>query len=673
MEAMKESHPSLESRFIFLSNVERGDKKVCGRYISHGIGENGFFSVIPSTDQIVLIWDRGDVSLFEREEIVDRVESMIPLNVLHPMPSFSIPQSETNSKTAQVEGNNGDGVVGASVKDDAQSKVTDGIDQKVDLEELIKSTTETILRDVMRRYQTISFCRLDELVLSRQLMQLMGYMIDAEHTRCLVTSHKGWFRDQEPQQQTELEEGEEVEEEERGDVLAAIHAKLHEQAFVHFFSRLYDLSLPLDLAALDCEMCSTKNGLELTRITVVHPAYGVLLDTLVKPDREIINYHTEFSGVTEEALGKISVTLHDVQEMLRLIISKDTILVGHSLDTDLKVLQIVHDRIIDVAALYPHHNGLPYKYALKKLSKDILGREIQDSENGHDSAQDALAALELALVKANEFMATSSSKGAVSSSARGCQQLSWRWEERYYQQPRYPLPEHCWQSCKERSSRLQFEAHSCSLPAALPLWEADGFGYRADSHAKFVLENPSVDHESRSASLSRSSHSYHSWEDMMKAIKLKNEEVNNSESGLEQSQRVIWCDLQLHNRAPSYILESGVDEPDMKRRKLTAEGGSLSVSELDRSLDELHASLPPDSAMVVFTQDTLMPIRHLAAKKIRNKWAMAKREQRISLPMMKGQEQVKLSKRLPLNLFLYCHLTLIPLDRFRMECYGRRG
>eukprot|EP01039_Chlorochromonas_danica_P002989 gene2989-3259_t len=654
MEALKESHTSMEPRFSSLSNVEKGDKKVCGWYISHDIAENGFFSVIPSTDQVVLIWDRGDVSLFEREEIVDRVENMIPLNMLHPVPSLSIAKSETNGKSVRVVGNNGNGVVGASVKDDtSQSKLIDGVDQKVDLEELIKSTTETILHDVMQRYQTIPFYRLEELVLSRQLMQLMGYMIDGEHTRCWVTSRKGWFHDQQTQQHSaankiELEDGEELDEEDNGDILAAIHTKLCQQAFVHFFSRLSELSLPLKIAALDCEMCSTKNGLELTRITVVHPVYGVLLDTLVKPDREIIDYHTEFSGVTEEALDKISTTLRDVQEMLRLIISKETILVGHSLDADLKILQIVHDHVIDVAALYPHHNGLPYKYALKKLSKDILGREIQDSENGHDSAQDALAALELALVKANELMVISSSNGDVSGSnnhdnAKEHQQLSWQLGERDYQQPRYPLHEHCWQSCKEHSSCLQFEVHSCCLPAPLPLWEADGFGYRADSQAKFALENPSMDHKSRSSSLSCSNCSYHSWEEMMKTVKLKNEEVKNSEPGLEQLQRVVWCDLQLYNRTPSSLLESGVDEPYVKRRKLAADGGSLSILELDRSLDELYASLPPDSAMVVLTQDSLIPLRHLVAKKIRNKWAMAKRDQKISLPMMKGQEQVKLS------------------------------
>ena len=48
-----------------------------------------------------------------------------------------------------------------------------------------------------------------------------------------------------------------------------------------------------------------------------------------------------FSGVTEESLLGVSTTIREVQAVLLSMIHKDTILVGHSLESDLKATKVI--------------------------------------------------------------------------------------------------------------------------------------------------------------------------------------------------------------------------------------------------------------------------------------------------------------------------------------------
>jgi RNA exonuclease 1 len=172
--------------------------------------------------------------------------------------------------------------------------------------------------------------------------------------------------------------------------------------FVNTKNSLLNLTQTTNIYALDCEMCYTTKGLELTRVSVIDINLKPIYESLVKPDYEIIDYNTRWSGITLDDLKNCKIKLANVQEHLLKIFNKDTILIGHSLDSDFKALKLIHKTVVDTSVVFPHRLGPPMKRALKNLTSEFLQKIIQDDTDGHDSKEDACACMELMLWKVQQ-------------------------------------------------------------------------------------------------------------------------------------------------------------------------------------------------------------------------------------------------------------------------------
>lgn len=172
---------------------------------------------------------------------------------------------------------------------------------------------------------------------------------------------------------------------------------------------------------MDCEMCITSPAgvtpqvFSLTRISILDWDGNMILDEFVKPPEPITDYLTPYSGITAEKLAGVTTSLKDIQQkLLKELLTPNTILIGHSLSSDLNALKLTHPYIVDTALLFPHPRGPPLKSSLKWLAQKYLSREIQKGhgQTGHDSVEDARACLDLVKQKCEKGKAWGTSEAS---------------------------------------------------------------------------------------------------------------------------------------------------------------------------------------------------------------------------------------------------------------------
>lgn len=63
-------------------------------------------------------------------------------------------------------------------------------------------------------------------------------------------------------------------------------------------------------------------------------------NTIIQTTDTIVNLPCRFSGISEEDMEDVTTTIRDVQAVLLSLLSDKTILMGHSLESDLRALKV---------------------------------------------------------------------------------------------------------------------------------------------------------------------------------------------------------------------------------------------------------------------------------------------------------------------------------------------
>ncbi|KAL7977941.1 hypothetical protein Chor_004928 [Crotalus horridus] len=159
---------------------------------------------------------------------------------------------------------------------------------------------------------------------------------------------------------------------------------------------------PGKMVAIDCEMVGTGPGgrnSDLARCSVVSYYGDVMYDKYIRPLSPITNYRTRWSGIRQHHMRDAVPFKLAQREILKLLSGK--IVIGHAIHNDFKALKYFHPKSLtrdtSKIPLLNRKAGFPENESasLKRLTKQLLHRDIQVGHNGHSSVEDARATMEL--------------------------------------------------------------------------------------------------------------------------------------------------------------------------------------------------------------------------------------------------------------------------------------
>ncbi|KAI3897123.1 hypothetical protein MKX03_025985 [Papaver bracteatum] len=159
------------------------------------------------------------------------------------------------------------------------------------------------------------------------------------------------------------------------------------------------------MLSVDCEMVLCEDKTEsLVQVCVVNRNLEgiapVKLNELVKLDKPVMDYRTQIHGITAKDLERATCSLEDIQKSMKKLLSDGVVLIGHSLDKDLKALKVDHSRVIDTSLIFKYPEGHTHKRpSLNHLCKTVLGYDLRESGAPHNCLADAQAAMKLVLAK----------------------------------------------------------------------------------------------------------------------------------------------------------------------------------------------------------------------------------------------------------------------------------